>query len=497
MAVRDRNVAAWQAYVITLTIVSVLLLGIIGFMFFTGSTNSKMAEDATKTANDARGQVAQLASKIQVYEAMLGHKQYSDAEFGQLLNGLSGDVDIESVKQAYERDMALIGPDVAAQDRSYSRLGSYLMQALRDRNLQVEAQAKDLIAKNNEVETIRETETALRVAAETEQEKLENELSKVNQDYLEQSNARQAQLDTLKNQLTKTSQENEDRLRKINSELQSIKSENNQLASFNRELQEEIAETIEREDFESAQGRILNTSGTKIAWINLGTRDGLRKGLIFSVLPQDTIRISEAKPKGLVEVVDVTDSNARVRVMDTEYKVPVIEGDLVYSPTWNIGGRQVEYALLGRMDLDGNGSDDTDLLRSLIERNGGKVVEQVGPDGTVSRNGEGLNIRTRYLVIGDRPSVTADGVDTRTTDLMSKYGELESKADKYNIAKIAVEKLVASLRGNGERIVALGTGTRAGDVESTRPRREMQLTPYQQYQAAKTQQREARMKGRQ
>jgi hypothetical protein len=80
---------------------------------------------------------------------------------------------------------------------------------------------------------------------------------------------------------------------------------------------------------------------------------------------------------------------------------------------------------------------------------------------------------------------------------MSKYGELESKADKYNIAKIAVEKLVASLRGNGERIVALGTGTRAGDVESTRPRREMQLTPYQQYQAAKTQQREARMKGRQ
>ncbi len=183
MAVRDRNLFAWQAYVITMTIVSIGLLMALGFVIFTGSTSKKEAITATKNLQDMEAKLRQEGIKTQYMMYMLGAKQSTEQEVAQMEASIAGIADMEALKKSYQSDMALFGADVAQQDRNYSSLVVNLMKSLRTRNMQNDKASKDIDRLTKEMESVRVQETKGRQAAEAERDRLAKANEDARKDY--------------------------------------------------------------------------------------------------------------------------------------------------------------------------------------------------------------------------------------------------------------------------------------------------------------------------
>ena len=457
MAVRDRNLAVWQSYVIAVSIISLLLAGVLLYVLFSKGTNDKMVADAQAQNTQMQKQIQELGNKMNLMQAMLGGKQYSEAEF-ESLNGQVGQLeDMLPITTQFETDMAMFGPNVAPQDRSYGRLIDSLMQALRDRNLQLEETAKQMASLNQEVVSVRETERGARQEAEANAKKLEGELAALNQKLVDQSNDAQKKLDNLSDQLTSTTRKYEKQIADTNDQLSKLRDENDALVKFKTDTLEFLARD-QNEEYEAAQGKVIDVYHNLVA-INLGSRDGLRTGLTFNVLSKDTVRISDARPKAKVEIVSVSERQSQARIIDDRLNVPVLPDDLIYSNTWGLGGRKKQYALLGRLDIDGNGSDDRELVKSLIVQNGGEIVEELGPNGQLLRSGEGITIATDYLVIGDLPSLESTDTSGINLGLKQKYADMESRAKYFGVESRSLAKVMGMLRSSSDdRMIPLGVG---------------------------------------
>ena len=100
----------------------------------------------------------------------------------------------------------------------------------------------------------------------------------------------------------------------------------------------------------------------------------------------------------------------------------------------------MRFALVGSIDIDGDGKSDRELVRNLIHRNGGIIDAEVDEDG--KRSGR-LSVSTRYL-IGDNAYLD---VGERVTNQPSKaefkaYADFVDEATKLNIERMPVEELI-------------------------------------------------------
>ena len=188
--------------------------------------------------------------------------------------------------------------------------------------------------------------------------------------------------------------------------------------------------SVDDQDF---QGKIVEVQNA--VYINLGRGDGLRPGVRFGVVNSDESRVADAHPKARIEVVEViwgSEHLSRYKVLSDRDPTTILRGDSIYSPTWQ-PGRKVEFALIGKMDIDGDDIDDRETIKAMIAQNGGLVTMDLPPIGKGS--GE-LSATTRWMVIGDDFKVLDEG------------GALESKAKSLGISRIHVVKLLGWLRGS-------------------------------------------------
>ena len=186
--------------------------------------------------------------------------------------------------------------------------------------------------------------------------------------------------------------------------------------------------------FPPFQGKITEVAkGGDIVFINLGRADTLRPGVRFAVVGQVVSRLADGKPKATIEVVEVlttADHLSRCKVVSIRNSNRIQVGDSIYSPAWQ-PGKKVEFAMIGIMDIDGDGNDDRKKIIELIESRGGIVTFDLPPDGKVT--GE-LTIDTRWLIVGEDFSVLDEG------------GVLESKSKSLGISRINLNKLLGFLR---------------------------------------------------
>ena len=188
--------------------------------------------------------------------------------------------------------------------------------------------------------------------------------------------------------------------------------------------------SVDDQDF---QGKIVEVQNA--VYINLGRGDGLRPGVRFGVVNSDESRVADAHPKARIEVVEViwgSEHLSRYKVLSDRDPTTILRGDSIYSPTWQ-PGRKVEFALIGKMDIDGDDIDDRETIKAMIAQNGGLVTMDLPPIGKGS--GE-LSATTRWMVIGDDFKVLDEG------------DALESKAKSLGISRIHVDKLLGWLRGS-------------------------------------------------
>ncbi|MCU0707791.1 MAG: hypothetical protein MUF23_05825 [Pirellula sp.] len=464
---RDRNLYVWQAYVIVMSFVSLLCIGALCYVLFQSGTNSKMVEDATAKKNEAENRFRQENQKGQLLEMILGARPTNDAEFQTLKGSISGTPELAEIEKKYIADMALLGPNVT--EKNYRKLVETLMQTVRERNLQVDAQAKreeDLKAKYDA--TIKQ-ETEAREAERARADKLAADLERAQVNYAQKEKERQDEITKIQTDRQKLAQRAEKEKRDLLARVDALTKERDELTKVNDALGKKI-EQMSGEDFQYPQGKVTEIAdGGRIVYLNLGKADGLRPGVRFGVLDDSVGKIGETKPKARLEIVEVnqqTDHLSRARVLPDRRTATILRGDKVYSPVWQ-PGRKVSIGLVGKMDIDGDGKDDREALKSLIVQNGGEVVVDLQADG---RQEGALTVNTRWLVMGEEFKLLGGTLEGANDVAARKRLELEQQAKALGISRIDLDKLMGWLKGSGEEdVVPLGAATRASDFIRREP----------------------------
>ncbi|MEZ6137963.1 MAG: hypothetical protein R3C53_24025 [Pirellulaceae bacterium] len=469
MAVRDRNLFAWQAYVITMAFVSVgLLLGM--FFLWRGYGDlSKKNADQSQQLTDARTQFTQSEERVERLMMMLGKRPGATEAEGQAMKAkFINDPVMGEVERDFEQQMELFAPNDPASDKNLLKLPQQLLETIRIRNQQVdEAREREKDLQKQLTDTV-QSETAARQKAEAAQKKAEADLEA----------ARQAHTAAL----AKVNQEKQETYAKFDAYQADMDKRYNALAAAKaavdaekKTLEETVAAQIEiinqyrKPDFAAPQGRITRVmdGGTSL-WIDIGKRDGLRVGVPFSVIDESSINISEATPKATLTVVElIQDDMARARVENYNYRNPVVPGDKVYSPAWR-PGRPVGFALVGMMDLNNDRRDDIELVRELIRIAGGRIDAEIDSKGQRNDKLPGMSPNTSWLVLGTDLTSTAGSSD-QSTDAATRsreYAKFISEAQRNGIQNMSLDKLLGFLKTEGSgRTVSLGNRIRGEDFQ--------------------------------
>jgi len=467
---RDRNVYVWQAYVTVMSIVSLACLGAMAFVIFQSGTNSKTVEGAIDREQKAQTALREENSRRQLLESMLGvGVPINEAGFNQLLTQITADEQLNSAVKTYTNNMALLGP--AATDRNYTKLVSTLMSELRARNQQVESSQRRELTLKDEFDSKLLQETKARESAKQESLDLSNLRDKELVKYTEDIKSQRDEIDKIelekRNLLQVASKQKQEVMTKLEQSQLEVEKLKGRLDAVVRKLDE-----IQGEDFQYVQGKITEVShGGDVVYINLGRADGLRPGVIFGVVGSDVSRVADARPKAKIEVVEIisgAEHLARCKVLSDRAPTTILRGDSIYSPAWQ-PGRKVEFALVGKMDIDGDGKDDRETVKALIEQNGGEVKVDLPPGGKISGK---LSEKIRWMVMGEDFKVRGEMTSVDTASAKDR-SVLESEAKSLGISRINLDKLMGWLRGSGVNEVSpLGTAMKSSVMDfrtNTRP----------------------------
>lgn len=465
MAVRDRNMFAWQAYVITMAFLSVgLLLGMF-FLWRSYSDLSKRFEDQGTQLTTARSEFTTSDGRVDRLLSMLGYGNNTDAELTEMANQFAADEKLSQVETDFAEQMKLFPPGQPVSEKNLLKLPKFLLDTIRLRNEQIDsARERELKMQADLTQTV-QRETAAREAAVTAQKAAEADLESARQAFAAER--------------TKLNNEKEEAIAKFDAykqdfdrQLQQLRSTNQQLTADNAaqaetiQTQMEIINEFRNPDFAAPQGEIVRVAnaGTNV-WINLGKDDGLREGVPFSVIDESEINISEATPKAKLVVVRVVAEHlCQARVTNYNPRNPVLTGDKVYSPAWR-PGRTVGFALVGMMDMNGDRKDDVEQIRELIRISGGVIHEEMDAKG--NRSGEGMTPNTSFLVLGTDLALPANASPELRAQQQAKattYAKFIAEARQKGIIQISLDKLMGYLKTEGsDRTVPLGNRIRGED----------------------------------
>ena len=138
----------------------------------------------------------------------------------------------------------------------------------------------------------------------------------------------------------------------------------------------------------------------KLVWINRGRADALQRQTRFTVYSDDSANAAKAVKKGTVEVTRIEgDHSAQCRILDDKTDDPIMAGDKVFAP-FGSPSQQNHFAVTGIMNLDGDGRNQFNVVRGLINNHGGEVDCWLDEHG--KKQGQ-VTANTHYVVVGDAP----------------------------------------------------------------------------------------------
>jgi hypothetical protein len=373
----------------------------------------------------ARAETAEAASSKDKTD-----RKTMEDERGQLMVyiGLTAGEKIDAAKDAWEKDMksteAYGVTNLPPDQKTYKKLVEGLQTVVKSRNAQLAKQEGEFRqAKTTFDDKTKEYQDQI---ASLTQDK-DNALA----EYLKARNDIGAQVTSLNNDKKELVAQTGERAQQI----EQLKTQmDSKVGEVNKKLTD-VAQQLKfkTDDFNKIAGtfKINANPDGKIIWvnerdrvvfINLGSADGLKKRVTFSVfdpsttdvsaLPEknadgspvtkDKQTVSDARKKGAIEVINVTQPHmAECRILSDSTTSPLLPGDLVFTPIWR-PGKQDHFAFVGMMDVDGDGKPDRERIHDLIRANGAIIDAEIDEKGNMV--GE-VTPATRYVVKGSTESV--------------------------------------------------------------------------------------------
>ncbi len=224
-------------------------------------------------------------------------------------------------------------------------------------------------------------------------------------------------------------------------------------------LQDKLNQRRDVFEYDQPLGKILRRLSNNIVEIDLGSRDLVRPGLTFVVLPddfpskgrqsrlrrvrvpderggfRDDIRFIERATIEVVEVVGPTLSRARITYEPDPIRDGAAPGDLLYNAVWRKGAAD-HVALVGIFDTNGDGRDDIKhLVRDFT--NMGIPVDAYYDLAKKQWVGQ-LTVQTRYVVVGQLPvQLLNDPLRDKKTEMIGLINAAVAEARRRGVQDVA------------------------------------------------------------
>jgi hypothetical protein len=246
----------------------------------------------------------------------------------------------------------------------------------------------------------------------------------------------------------------EQKAKGLGEQLKAKDEDNKHLKSRVKDQEERLAEQQKRSTEAPASMRTdwkivrMDRRGTN-PYINLGSADKVKPQLTFTVHGVGLDGRPNPQPKGTLEVVNVIRdhlSQARVTSVKDANRDPILEGDILYNPSWNPTIKK-HVALAGIMDITGDGRDSLYEFMRNLERQNIVVDAYLDPkDGSIKGK---ITLRTDYLILGESMEFSPTGRDKPASEAQKKLDEgkklMESQAAKNNVALMPLHKYLETI----------------------------------------------------
>ena len=403
-----------------------------------------------RSSSDAKARVAELETQKRDSDNKASKQSQDDKDFRQMMG--FGEVDnAEDVKKTFDDDMKRFGGDPSSG--SYRTVLDAVFKAKEEtegREAAAKQQVKDLKDRLLAVESEKEKQVVqFQAQMKQAQEDAAGERNRFEKDRKDLEDTKKQLLSNLETQRTTYEGQIADRDGKL-------KELGDKLGKSEHAKQNLLAEVSKSSDtFEVADGRVslVNQNGT--VWINLGSADDLRRQITFSVFDADQHDAAKATKKGSLEVTKILgDHLAEARITDDSATNPLLAGDQIYSQVWH-RGKKLHFAITGVVDVDGDGRSDLQMIRDLVELNGGVVDAYLGEDGKV--NGE-ISVGTRYLVLGKFPDAA------NQSGMVKGWQQMNDDAKTNGVELIKLDKFLNQIGyAQKDRTVAMGADAQHSD----------------------------------
>ena len=194
--------------------------------------------------------------------------------------------------------------------------------------------------------------------------------------------------------------------------------------------------------------------GTGEVHVDITRRQGARPQMNLTIFDAGSPGIPTEKPKGNIMLTQVNDRFSIGRIVKTNSPIePLRVGDIVYSPTWS-PNEPMQFALIGKIDVNRDGKDDRDDLKRMIEAAGGTIEYDLPPPEAGKESGK-LSARIAWYVTDDpkeRPPFRdayegnrSDSSIAQQAQFEQKFGEMVKEARAVGIRPISLGRLLAYL----------------------------------------------------
>jgi len=198
------------------------------------------------------------------------------------------------------------------------------------------------------------------------------------------------------------------------------------LRNYLKDLGEELTSFRKVPTETTADGRVVRIADqSSVAYADLGKKDGVLLGMTFSIFSPSELGKTEPQPKAQCRIVKIMDDSCELRTYQLQGDNPVVAGDILYNPVYD-RQRRLRFMLVGKMDIAGDGIDDTEQLKALIQEFGGRVDNK-------------LSAQTDYLVVGEEPAVVSAPAPGASPMEQQLYEDARKRFIEYTDAKAGAE----------------------------------------------------------
>jgi hypothetical protein len=284
-----------------------------------------------------------------------------------------------------------------ANDTAWNNLNSRVTNAIKG--------ATDAAAA---YETAREkTEKAEKDARSQVEEAVKKELGTIDKEL----NKQKAEVAKLKEEFAKTLKEKDDRIAR----LMVGRTQAEDSGKGEKTAQVDLVK------YDSPKGKIVRVDWTgKMPYIDLGSADGVKEQLTFSVYARSADGKEGREPKGSLEVIKILGphlAQARVSYMRDASAEPIVEGDLVYNPLWD-PNHKTHVAIAGVVDFTGQeGATLQDQVRNLQEFMNNLKKQNIEVDAWLDLQSNAIQgqitLKTDYFILAEGPTYDSQSLNLK------------------------------------------------------------------------------------